>query len=229
MACLLSRTVCLALALSALAGCQVLPSGSGERQPRGDRSPAGSPPTASSSADDRRCLAELARDGALFTRAADKRGAPGCVVTGAVDLAALPTDRGPIAVTNAAPLRCETARAFAGWARYGVDRTAREYLGSGVARIETMGTYACRNVAGTSRRSGHARAAAVDIAAFVLEDGRRVSVLGDWDGGTREERRFLRRIQESACKRFGTTLGPDYNAAHRDHFHVETDGGGYCR
>ena len=40
---------------------------------------------------------------------------------------------------------------------------------------------------------------------------------------------FLRVIHQSACKRFGTVLGPAYNAAHADHFHVEPGGGGFCR
>jgi hypothetical protein len=77
--------------------------------------------------------------------------------------------------------------------------------------------------------SAHARAEAIDIAAFVLADGRRVSVLGDWQDGDARERQFLRVVHASACKRFGTVLGPDYNAAHRNHFHVELGGGSFCR
>jgi hypothetical protein len=123
------------------------------------------------------------------------------------------------------------ASSFAGWARYGADRAARQILGSPLVRIETMGSYSCRNVAGTARRSAHATANAIDVAAFVLADGRRVSVLDDWFNGTRDEREFLHVVQESACKRFATVLSPEYNAAHRDHLHVEVGTGGrpYCR
>lgn len=32
---------------------------------------------------------------------------------------------------------------------------------------------------------------------------------------------FLRAVHETACKRFSTTLGPETNAAHRNHFHVD--------
>ncbi len=32
---------------------------------------------------------------------------------------------------------------------------------------------------------------------------------------------FLRAVHESACKRFSTTLGPETNASHRNHFHVD--------
>ena len=64
--------------------------------------------------------------------------------------------------------------------------------------------------------------------AFVLADGRRISVLSDWNASPRE-REFLRVIHKSACKRFGTVLGPDYNRAHHDHFHLEYGKGSYCR
>jgi hypothetical protein len=84
-------------------------------------------------------------------------------------------------------------------------------------------------VAGSRRLSGHATANAIDVSGFVLEDGRRVTVLSDWDGGTAEERRFLRVVHASACKRFGTTLGPQYNAAHKNHLHLEADGAAFCR
>jgi hypothetical protein len=51
----------------------------------------------------------------------------------------------------------------------------------------------------------------------------------DW----KEERksRFLREIHVSACKRFGTVLGPEANDAHRDHFHLdmaERRSGNFC-
>ena len=114
------------------------------------------------------------------------------------------------------------------WARFGVDRAARQILGSPLQRIETMGSYSCRNVAGTARRSAHSRAEAIDVSAFVLADGRRVSVLSGWNA-SREEREFLRVVHKSACKRFGTVLGPDYNRAHHDHFHLEYGKGNYCR
>ena len=52
----------------------------------------------------------------------------------------------------------------------------------------------------------------------------------DWSGGTADQKRFLRIVHDSACKRFGTVLSPDYNAAHTDHFHLEAGRpGGFCR
>ena len=74
------------------------------------------------------------------------------------------------------------------------------------------------------RRSGHAIANAVDVGGFALKDGRRISVLRDWNA-PRSARcsDFLQTIRASACKRFGTVLSPDYNAAHRNHLHLEDD------
>ena len=92
-----------------------------------------------------------------------------------------------------------------------------------------MGSYVCRNVAGSSKRSAHARAEAIDISGFVLEDGRRITVKGDWNAGTSAEKKFLRVVRESACKRFGTVLSPDYNAAHADHLHLEFGDSSFCR
>lgn len=140
---------------------------------------------------------------------------------GTVQLDTIATDGASAVATNLGPVTCQVSNAFAAWARYGVDRAARQMLGSPLRSIETFGSYSCRNVAGTSERSGHARAEAIDVAAFVLEDGRRIAVEQDWRGGTEQERAFLQTIRQSACRRFDTVLSPDYNADHEDHFHLE--------
>jgi hypothetical protein len=177
----------------------------------------------------RLCLGELGARGANFTPLPDQYFAAGCSTVGTVSLAALQGDAARFQLSNLGPVSCPLAETLAAWARFGVDRAAREVLGSALARIETMGSYSCRDVAGSGRRSAHATAQAVDIAGFVLADGRKISVLGEWNAGDPDERRFLRLAHASACKRFGTILGPDYNMAHRDHFHLEATGGGYCR
>ena len=70
----------------------------------------------------------------------------------------------------------------------------------------------------------------IDIAAFVLEDGARVTVLGDWNGDAADAA-FLRTVRDGACPLFATVLSPDYNDAHRDHFHFDQAGrySGVCR
>jgi len=186
-----------------------------------------SPGTASNST--RICLAELGSSGTQFAALPDRYLGPGCNQLGSVQIDRLAGDTGRIELANIGPVACPVAQSFAAWARYGVDRAAHAYLGSSLARIETMGSYSCRNVAGTTRLSAHSRAEAIDIAAFVLTDGRRVSVRDDWHGGSKAEQQFLRTVRDSACKRFGTVLGPDYNSAHGDHFHLEGQDPTFCR
>lgn len=187
------------------------------------------PRQVSSRSGDISCIAELNAAGARFDPLPDTYAAPGCNKLGTVQLSALAGDDGAFGISNVGPLKCSTANTFSSWVRFGVDRAARQILGSPLERVETMGSYACRNVAGTERRSAHARAEAIDVSAFVLEDGRRIVLKSDWDGGTAAEREFLRVVHKSACKRFGTVLGPAYNDAHADHFHLEGSGAKFCR
>jgi len=125
-------------------------------------------------------------------------------------------------------VKCQLASKFAAWTEYAVKRAARQYLGSELKRIETMGSYSCRNIAGSGKLSQHAHANAIDISGFILADGRRISVERHWKSG-RKEKQFLAAIHKSACKRFGTVLSPSYNAAHYNHFHFDMSGNGYCR
>jgi hypothetical protein len=102
-------------------------------------------------------------------------------------------------------------------------------LGAEIERIETFGTYNCRPIAGSGKLSEHAHSNAVDVSAFVLSDGRRITIEQGWNGD-RQTRQFLEIVRASACKRFRTVLSPDYNVAHRDHFHFDMGGrGGFCR
>ena len=177
----------------------------------------------------RACLANLGARAAAFTPIPDQYYGAGCATVNTVRIAALSGDDASFGLTNMGPVTCDMAERFAGWARFGVDRAARQVLGSALVRIETMGSYNCRNVAGTDRRSAHATANAIDVSGFVLADGRRITVLGNWTQGTPAERQFLRLVETSACKRFGTVLGPGYNPAHHNHFHVEASGNAFCR
>lgn len=229
-----TRAGMLAAATLALTACGSLVPGSGGQSARGTTAaPAprigSAPQSFATRAEDASCLADLGAGGARFTPLPDTYTAPGCNQLGTVQLTALASDRAMLGVSNIGPVRCGTAKAFNDWARFGVDRAARQILGSPVARIETMGSYSCRNVAGTERRSAHARAEAIDVSGFVLADGRRIVLKRDWQGGDAATREFLRVVHQSACKRFGTVLGPDYNPAHEDHFHLEGSGGTFCR
>lgn len=129
---------------------------------------------------------------------------------------------------------CAVNAGLALWLRHGLQPAAQGLLGSRVVRIEHLGTASCRRIGGggTGSWSEHATGNAIDVAAFVLADGRRISLLRDWSRPG-DEAAFLRVVRDRACDVFGTVLSPDYNAAHRDHLHLDQAGSrrgwSFCR
>jgi hypothetical protein len=121
-------------------------------------------------------------------------------------------------------MTCELGAALALWIEHEVQPAALVILGQRVIGIGHMGTYACRNIIGRRYlppiRSQHASANAIDISAFTLADGRQISVKQHWSGRSRESD-FLREVHERACPYFRAVLGPQFNADHADHFHLD--------
>lgn len=117
---------------------------------------------------------------------------------------------------------CPVAAGLAMWEWNTVQPAAQRLLGTRVTEIRHFGSYSCRRLYGRDAGafSEHATADAVDIAGFVLADGRTISVARDWDGDG-DAATFLRSVRNGACEVFATVLSPDYNAAHRDHFHLD--------
>jgi hypothetical protein len=178
----------------------------------------------------KQCLSTLKANEVKYTPLPNQNFGGGCKTIDTVKLMQFSTE-----ASNLGAMTCPLAANFTAWAKHAVRPAAREYLGADVVRIETFGTYNCRNVKGarSGKLSEHAFGNAVDVSAFILKDGRRISVLNGWNGSA-DERAFLRRLHQSACKRFGTVLGPNYNAAHANHFHFDMgktmkDGSSYCR
>lgn len=129
-------------------------------------------------------------------------------------------------------ITCGMSAALAMWLAHGVRPAAKAILKSDVVSVRHLGVYACRNIKGStafkSFRSQHATANAIDIAAFVLADGRTISVLKNWKGSG-PEAEFLRAAHDSACRYFRVALGPDYNEAHNNHFHLDRGAFKRCR
>lgn len=124
---------------------------------------------------------------------------------------------GPVVTTA-----CPVTAGLLVWQTQVVQPAAQRLLGSRVVRIEHFGSYACRRMYGRAEGSWseHATGNAIDISAFVLEDGRRVAVLRDWSRDD-PRGRFLHAVRDGGCGVFATVLSPDYNAAHRDHLHMD--------
>ncbi|WCM27752.1 extensin family protein [Sphingomonas sp. QA11] len=115
---------------------------------------------------------------------------------------------------------CPVAAALSVWEWNVIQPAARRLLGSPVATIEHFGSYNCRRIGGSTAWSEHATADAIDIAGFRLANGKRITMAADWKGDG-PEATFLHETRNGACRLFSTTLSPDYNAAHRDHLHLD--------
>ncbi|PWG02787.1 extensin [Sphingosinicella humi] len=210
----------LILATLLLAGC--IPSS----EPRRAEPSREEPRAARSDPDTRQCLADLSRERVRFEVLPDRNFGGGCSAIGAVQLLDIGTP-----TANLGAMTCPLAREYARWTRQAVQPAARSWLSSDVVKIESFGTYACRPVNGMAggKLSEHGRANAVDISAFVLRDGRRITVLEGWNSDDDDVRAFLRAVHQAGCRRFGITLGPEANSLHHNHFHFDMGQGPYCR
>ena len=176
------------------------------------------------------CLDALATSGMHYERVPDRVTAPGCGFDNAIRLRAGDT----IALASPVMLSCRAALSFAMWERHALQPAAMARLGKPVVAVDHLGSYACRDVntgeGPTGRRSRHATADAIDIAGFTTADRRRITVRRDWAPASADpEALFLREVHDGACRYFDGVLGPDYNAVHADHFHLETGGWRTCR
>jgi hypothetical protein len=113
-----------------------------------------------------------------------------------------------------------------------VQEEAKRILGSRVRAIVQLGTYNCRRMAAyPDLVSEHSFANAIDVAAFVLANGRRVVVEHDWAPPARPThtpaglflRRLTRRLYDEQV--FSVVLTPAYDRHHRNHLHL--DGAAY--
>lgn len=176
--------------------------------------------------DPQRCDAALARSGLVYRRMADATGQGGCPLKDVVRV----TQTEDVRFSAPFLATCPLALGLAYFEHQYLQPAARETFGEGVTRIEHVGSYACRNVnhQQDTALSQHASANAIDLTGFVLDGGRRIT-LARWDDAASPEALFLRRVHAGACRSFDTTLGPDYNALHKTHFHVDMGPYTICR
>ena len=129
---------------------------------------------------------------------------------------------GPIAVNPPATLACPLVSVLDRWIDEAVQPAALRWLGAPVIEIKQISAYSCRGMNGDPNAtiSEHAFGNALDIAAFRLADGRKITVQDGWNGRP-EERGFLHDVQLSACENFTTVLAPGYNIFHYNHIHVD--------
>jgi hypothetical protein len=122
----------------------------------------------------------------------------------------------------AATLACPIVSALDRWLAGAVQPAAHKWFNQPVVEIKQISAYSCRGMNGQpgANISEHAFGNALDIAAFILADGHRVTVKDGWKGSP-EEQGFLRDVQGAACDQFTTVLAPGSNQFHYDHIHVD--------
>jgi hypothetical protein len=168
------------------------------------------------------CRRLLADAGALDKAAPSRRVGEQCGYDDGMTLASGGA-RSPVFAPGGLVTSCPVAAALLLWDERVVQPSAQRHFGSAVSAILHAGSYSCRRLynRGEGPWSEHATADAVDILGFRLADGRTVSVLRDWTGDGPSSA-FLRDVRDGGCRLFTTVLSPDYNAAHRDHLHLDT-------
>jgi hypothetical protein len=165
-----------------------------------------------------------------FTQVPDRSEQGFCEVKNAVRM----TSGGPPLYPNSPQMSCSVAAGLILWERQGLARAARDMMGSKVTRIDHIGTYNCRRQYGkkTGWVSEHASANAIDIGGFTFADGTKVTVLDGWNprgGQSTRTANFLAMAQEKGCDVFKVVLGPEANAAHKNHFHFDMGPLSSCR
>ncbi|MEQ8824902.1 MAG: extensin family protein [Filomicrobium sp.] len=170
---------------------------------------------------ERACLASGSVRRSAFVTPMSRLGGPG--VCGAIQPFKMKAaDYGRVSFKPAAVLRCSMVNSVDDWVRNAIAPLAIKHLGSPVVRMRVAASYACRtrNHVFGAKLSEHGLANALDVSAFYLADGRKVTIRRGWRGSS-GERAFLRAVHASACKRFTTVLGPNSDRYHQDHFHVD--------
>ncbi len=129
---------------------------------------------------------------------------------------------GSVTLKPTATLACPIVSALDSWISGSVQPSAQRWFGARVVEIKQISAYSCRGMNGNPNAhiSEHAFGNALDIAAFTLSDGRRITVKDGWHG-LPEEQGFLRDVQGAACQQFNTVLAPGSNQYHYDHIHVD--------
>ncbi|MGQ0611928.1 MAG: extensin-like domain-containing protein [Paracoccaceae bacterium] len=134
------------------------------------------------------------------------------------------TEIAGVTLSPAATISCETAEALKSWITSALPRAfgRRE-----VIELRVAASYICRtrNNKKGAKISEHGRGNAVDISAFILSDGKILTVEDDYG-------KQMRKVHKAACGPFGATLGPGSDGFHEDHLHLDIarhTSGPYCR
>lgn len=145
-----------------------------------------------------------------------------CMAQSPLEVTALNLNGKTVELTSPIQTNCEMATALVDWAQ-DVDAYAKAALDSELTALQTGTSYMCRARVGGAEQftSEHGFANAIDVVGFTLADGRSIVVKENWLPATTPEAKLLRQSHGAACGKFTTVLGPEANADHEDHLHLD--------
>ncbi|MDA9008912.1 extensin family protein [Alphaproteobacteria bacterium] len=163
------------------------------------------------------CTKKLTGRDLEYQPVADRTNAKGCRISNAIRLSKVEG----ISLSKPATMTCEMALNLSTWVERFVQPEARRIFNQEVEKISHLGSYNCRTMRGNKTRlSQHAFANAFDVSGFTLSQGKALNLERDWNSGGKEQK-FWRSIRKGACQNFDLVLGPDFDARHKDHFHLD--------
>jgi hypothetical protein len=174
------------------------------------------------------CLQRLAAEGVRVEPASlPVRTQPSGAACGTPQAIVYRGREGGVRLTPAPTVSCGLGLALARFEQVAA-REAERQFGVRLVAVEQGGTYNCRKMARfRGMVSEHSYANAIDLYAFRLADGRRISVARDFGRPAAEPSsasgQFLRSLARALYDEnvFSVVLTEYFDALHRDHLHVD--------
>ncbi|MBV8964242.1 MAG: extensin family protein [Hyphomicrobiales bacterium] len=184
--------------------------------------PAPAPPPAQPQEDAAACLAKLSENGVVAVSVpAPPAPLPDCSSVNPVRMSVIHLASGTSLDLPGKPIvNCAFAVVFTDYARNLLAPLSASMLGSPLVALDTGPAYECRprnHVAG-AKTSAHGKGIAIDLAAIILADHRRIAIAHPSDAN---ETLFLQTMRHAACGWFTTVLGPGSDPSHAEHFHFD--------
>jgi hypothetical protein len=175
-------------------------------------------------ADGQACLHGLTAAGVEFEQTTTPAAAnPACVIEAPVRLKAVKILSRPptvIRLPDEPILSCKFVERFGHWLGDLVGPLIAGQLNSDAKAVRTGPGYECRNRnrAENAKLSAHANGLGIDIMSFELANGQTLTIKPT---GDERSRATVEALRTGACGWFTTVLGPESDAAHAEHMHVD--------
>ncbi|HEY8126175.1 MAG TPA: extensin family protein [Methylocystis sp.] len=169
------------------------------------------------------CIAKLPAAGVAFEPAeAPTGGLDGCAIEAPVRLVSVTVGVRRVAFDAKPLLACAFALQFSDYVKNLLAPLGAAMTGASLVAIDTGPGYECRgrNHDNEVKLSAHAKGLALDVAAFVFSDGRKIQIDAQPDS---QSIAYVKTLRTAACGWFTTILGPGTDAYHATHLHFDVE------